>query len=70
MDGYITKYVVYIYAVQYYSAMRRKDLLPFTATWVDLEHIMHINKLDRNGQLLYDLLYLWTLKKVKLIKTE
>ena len=29
----------YIYTVEYYSAMRRKQILPF-ATWMELEDIM------------------------------
>ena len=26
--------------MQYYSAMRNKDILPFATTWMDLEDIM------------------------------
>ena len=28
------------YTVQYYSPIKKTDILPFTATWVDLEGIM------------------------------
>jgi len=28
------------YTMQYYSAMRNKDILPFATTWMDLEDIM------------------------------
>lgn len=27
------------YITEYYSAMRRKDILPFTTTWMNLENI-------------------------------
>ena len=35
-----TEDVVYVYTLEYYSAMRKKEILPFVTTWVDLEGIM------------------------------
>ena len=29
-----------IYTVEYYAAERKKELLPFTTAWMDLESIM------------------------------
>ena len=29
-----------IYATEYYSAIKRNKILPFAATWMDLEDIM------------------------------
>ena len=29
-----------IYLMEYYSAMRKKEVLPFMTTWMDLEDIM------------------------------
>ena len=26
--------------MEYYSAMRKEDILPFATTWIDLEHMM------------------------------
>lgn len=39
VSEWIKKVVVYIHSVQYHSAMRRKDILLFVMTWVDLEAI-------------------------------
>ena len=30
----------YIYTMEYYSALRRKQILPFATTWMELEGIM------------------------------
>ena len=35
-----SKNLWYIYTMEYYSAERKKELLPFTATWMELESLM------------------------------
>ena len=30
----------YIYTIEYYSAIRKKQILPFATTWMELESIM------------------------------
>ena len=32
--------VVYIYTMEYYSAIKKDKIIPFSATWMDLEGIM------------------------------
>ena len=31
---------VFIYVVEYYSAMKKKEIMPFVMTWMGLEGIM------------------------------
>ena len=38
MNGWSKK--MHIYAMEYYSAMRKEEILPLATTWMDLEHIM------------------------------
>ena len=39
IDDWLKK-LWYIYTMEYYSAIRRDEILPFATTWMDLEIIM------------------------------
>lgn len=48
---------------EYYSAIKKNEILSFATTWMDLEGIMlWENKSVREKQILYDLTQMWDLK--------
>lgn len=52
----------YVSAMEYYSdysVMRKENILPSATTLMEV----------REGEILYDLAYMWNLKRVKLVKT-
>ena len=52
----------YIYTMQYYSALKKNETIPFIATWVDLETIT-LSQSDSERQTSYDITYMWNLTK-------
>ena len=51
----------YIYTMEYYTAERRKELLPFVTAWMELENIMLSKKPGGKRQIPYDLTFNWNL---------
>ena len=49
-----------IYTMEYYAAMKKENILPFTTTWMDPEHIM----LSKIRQTEKDKYYMISLNKV------
>jgi len=49
--------------MEYYSAIKKNEILPFAATWMDLEGIMLSEiRQAKEGQTLYVVTYMWNLK--------
>lgn len=59
-----TKEIWCIYKMEYYSAMRRKEILPFV-TSLELESIF-LSKISsgKERQTLYNIIYMWNLEKL------
>ena len=48
-----------IYTMEYYSTIKKNEIMLFAATWMDLEIIIYV-KSERDK---YDIIYMWNLKK-------
>ena len=54
----------YIYTMEYYSAIKKNKIMPFAATWMDLEIVILSEvKSERKRQISHDIAYTWNLKK-------
>ena len=45
--------------MEYYSAIKKNEIMPFAATWMDLEVIIPTEV----RQVSYDITYVWNLRK-------
>ena len=50
----------YIYILEYYAAERKRELLPFVTTWMELENIV-LSEINQGVKDKYDLTYNWNL---------
>ena len=48
--------------MEYYSAIKRNEIVSFAEMWMGLEPIIH-SKLERQKQVLYMNAYMWNLEK-------
>ena len=49
--------------MEYYSAIKKNEIMPLAATWMDLEIIILSEvKSNRERQISYDTTYMWNLK--------
>ena len=53
-----------IIGIEYYSAIKKKQKMPFAATWMDLE-IAILSKVSQTekDKILHDITFIWNLKK-------
>ena len=54
-----------ICTVEYYSAIKKNELMPFVSTWMDLEIIILSEVSQTERQISYEITYMWNLKKKK-----
>ena len=52
----------YTYTIEYYSAIKRNEIMPFAATWMDLECVI-LSEVRQRREISYDTHYIWTLKR-------
>ena len=45
--------MLYKYTMEYYSAINKKEIMPFAATWTDRETVI-LSKSDKERQVSYD----------------
>ena len=56
-DEWIKK-MWYIYKVEYYSAIKKNEIIPFAATWMDLEIIILSEVSQKEKEIPYDITYM------------
>ena len=47
--------------MEYYSAIKKNEIMPFSATWMDLE-ISILSEVSQTKTNIYDFAYIWNLK--------
>ena len=52
----------YICTMEYYSAIKKNEIMPFATTWMDLDYHTKRSKSERESQIPYDITYMWNLK--------
>ena len=48
--------------MEYYSAIKKNEIIPFAVTWKDLDIII-VSEVRQRKTILYDITYMWNLKK-------
>ena len=62
MEEWVKK-MWYIYTMEYYSAIKKNEIMPFAATWMDLEIII-LSEVRQKKTSIIDITYMWNLKKM------
>ena len=52
---------IYIHKIKYYSSITKNEIMPFAATWIDLEIII-LSEVKSERQIPHDITYIWNLK--------
>ena len=50
-----------MYTMEYYSAIKKNEILTFATTWMKLDGIMLSAISQTKRQILYDITYMWNL---------
>jgi len=56
------KKMCYTYIMEYYAANKKSEIMPFVATWMDLESVT-MSEVSQTEKEKYDIPYMWNLKR-------
>ena len=51
----------HIHSVEYYSAIKKNQIMPFAATWVQPEILIQREVSQKEKEILHDITYMWNL---------
>ena len=54
--------MLFLHTTEYYSAIKKNKIMPFAATWMNLDIIILSEVSQRERQVSYDITYMWNLK--------
>ena len=52
-----------MYTMEYYSAIKKNEAMPFIATGMDLENVILSEVRQTEREILHDIPYMWNLKR-------
>ena len=55
----VDKEVVHIYTMEYHSAIKKNKIIPFAATWMDLELVILSEVSQTEKDSYHDITYVW-----------
>ena len=55
---------VHIHTMEYYSAIKKNEIMPFAAMWMDLDFITLNEVSQTERQVSYDITYMWNLNRM------
>ena len=55
----------YTQTMEYYSVIFKNEILPFAATWMNIEGIMLSEMSDKERQISHDITWIWNLKNTR-----
>ena len=61
--GTVIKMWYVLYTIEYYSAIKRNEIVLFTETWMDVESVI-LSQVSQSEKDKYDITYMWNLKKM------
>ena len=61
--GTVIKMWYVLYTIEYYSAIKRNEIVLFTETWMDLESVI-LSQVSQSEKDKYGITYMWNLKKM------